>query len=319
MNFLVNKNILIISPEAWTHLSVSKHHYAKVLAENGNRVYFLNPPSNYARIEEDQICKDIFVVDYISLPGVNRLPSFFRNYLNRHKIKSIRNLCNVSFDIVWSFDAFRFQNLKLFNCQFTIYHAVDIHVSNLEGELAQSCDLILAVSQRILDRFESYDKPKKKINHGLASYFFEPQGEAPLAKNTFHIGYVGNLDNWCIDIGTLLTIVSVNPEVNFTFIGPYKDDSVLASSLKSKHNCTLLGRVSAEKLPEYFEQFHFFLMCYNGEEVDVNSNHHKILEYLTTGKPVVMNYTDEFLPKACCSHRWNDCGFNEIESWLDFF
>ena len=37
-----------------------------------------------------------------------------------------------------------------------------------------------------------------------------------------------------------------------------------------------------------------FLMCYKGDEMDVNSNHHKILEFISTGKPCIINYTDEY-------------------------
>lgn len=38
-------------------------------------------------------------------------------------------------------------------------------------------------------------------------------------------------------------------------------------------------------------------MCYDGANKTTNSNHHKILEFLSTGKPVVINYTDEYKDK----------------------
>lgn len=41
-----NKTILIISPEPWGKMMISKHHYALELAKLGNEVYFLNPPNN---------------------------------------------------------------------------------------------------------------------------------------------------------------------------------------------------------------------------------------------------------------------------------
>ncbi len=43
---LDNKVILIISPQAWGKMFLSKHHYAIELAKLGNEVYFLNPPDN---------------------------------------------------------------------------------------------------------------------------------------------------------------------------------------------------------------------------------------------------------------------------------
>ncbi|MFN7491414.1 MAG: glycosyltransferase [Cyclobacteriaceae bacterium] len=297
MQFLKNKKILVISPESWSHIPVSKHHYTKVLAKNGNDVYFLNPPSDKNGVVEDPAHKGVKVVDYVAIPGVNRLPSFLRNWINRYQIRSLEKLCGAHFDVVWSFDAFRFQNLHLFGAQINLYHAVDVHISPLEMELASTAHLIISVSQKILDRYTFAKKVMQKINHGLGAHFFEEVEPIQLPNAPLHVGYVGNLDNWCIDIPTLLEIVDTHPSIHFTFIGPYKQDSVLANALRDKSNCTLIGRVPTEKLPTLFQQFHFFVMVYKGDEVDVNSNHHKILEYLTTGKPVVMNYTDEYNDK----------------------
>ena len=42
---LTNKKILIISPQFWGKMLISKHHYAVELANRGNEVFFLNPPN----------------------------------------------------------------------------------------------------------------------------------------------------------------------------------------------------------------------------------------------------------------------------------
>ncbi len=297
MKFLSQKKILIISPESWSHIPVSKHHYTKVLAQNGNQVFFLNPPSSKNEVVADPVHPSVWVVDYVAIPGVNRLASFLRDLINQYQINKLKKQCNTSFDVVWSFDAFRFQNLNLFGAKVSLYHAVDVHISSLEMELASTANIILSVSQKILDRYLFTNKHMKKINHGLGAHFFQTLPTIELPPFPLHVGYVGNLDNWCIDIPTLLEIVDTHPSTHFTFIGPYKDDSILANALQTKAHCTLVGQVPTEKLPVLFQQFHFFVMCYKGDEVDVNSNHHKILEYLTTGKPVVMNYTDEYNDK----------------------
>ena len=41
-NYFENKTILLISPETWGPVKVSKHHYANYLAK-ANQVYFFNP------------------------------------------------------------------------------------------------------------------------------------------------------------------------------------------------------------------------------------------------------------------------------------
>jgi hypothetical protein len=45
MTVLKNKTILVISPNNWGTMHISKHHYAIELARLGNSVYFLNPPN----------------------------------------------------------------------------------------------------------------------------------------------------------------------------------------------------------------------------------------------------------------------------------
>jgi hypothetical protein len=177
---------------------------------------------------------------------------------------------------------------------------VDVHIAPLEHEVSLSADIILTVSQLIHNRFDTFHKFKTKINHGVASYFFHPSSlngdyfPAIRRRNGLNAGYVGNLENWCIDKGTLLKIVEGNPETDFYFIGPYGENSPLAIALKKLKNCVLLGRVPSQALPDFFQYMDLFLMCYDGADKEVNSNHHKILEFLSTGKPAVINYTDEY-------------------------
>lgn len=297
MGYFVDKKILIISPEPWGHISVSKHHYAMALAKNKNSVYFLNPPAKENKTTTD---KGVTIVDYKTIRGINKLPGVLQDLLNRRLIERIKKLCQAEFDVVWSFDAFRFQNLHLVKTPLRIYHAVDVHIAPLEWKLASSANLILSVSEKIRERFTSFGKMSLKINHGLASYFFEETVEThntnALIKEeqTLKVGYVGNLDNWCIDKETLLQIVKDNSAIHFYFIGPHRSNSALALELRKFNNSILLGRVPSEQLPTIFSQLDLFLMCYKGSEKDVNSNHHKILEFISTGKPSVINYTDEY-------------------------
>lgn len=296
MKHLVNKRILIISPEPWDHIALSKHHYARTLASLNNDVYFLNPPSALYRCSATDNNR-LFVVDYRTIRGINRMPRFVRDRINRKMVKRVKKLCGGGFHVVWSFDAFRFQNLILWQAPIKIYHVVDVHIAPLEDELFSTADLILSVSEMIRNRV--YSKSKiENIGHGLAPYFLASRRSVDgVTSGNLKVGYVGNLDNWCIDAKTLLQIVFENPSTMFYFIGPYKKDSPLAGSLSRFSNTVLIGRVKSEELPGWFEQMDLFLMCYNGADTAVNSNHHKVLEFLSTGKPAVMNYTDEYREK----------------------
>ena len=52
---LHNKTILLISPQSWGTMFLSKHHYAIELARRGNTVYFLNPPLQKNRAQQESI------------------------------------------------------------------------------------------------------------------------------------------------------------------------------------------------------------------------------------------------------------------------
>ncbi len=292
MSFFNDKNILIISTESWDHIPVSKHHYSIELAKNGARVYFLNPPSAKNEIFPQGI-PNLFVLNYKTIKGINRLPSWLRDLLNKRLIKRLKLICNTNFDVVWTFDPNRFQNLSLFQAKVKIYHAVDIHHAKLEFEVANTSDLIISVSDLILSNFNQTKAKRVKINHGVRTHFFN-QTHSEIGQVINTIGYVGNLDNFCIDKEILINIVEANAAIKFNFIGPYRTDSPLATQLKKYSHCHLMGRVPTEDLPTYFSKIDLFLMTYDGANQEVNSNHHKILEFLSTGKPTVINFTDEY-------------------------
>jgi hypothetical protein len=303
MKYFTNKSILIISPEQWDHIPVSKHHYAGTLASNNNTVYFLNPPSHDNTVTQSKQ-ENVRVINYSTFRGINSMPSFARNMLNSILIKKIKGMCGGDFDVVWTFDSFRFQNLNLWNARAKIYHIVDVHISPIESELLATADVILSVSQLIHERTQQKKKCSAKINHGLAPHFLDTiatPDKSPdilIHKNgRMNAAYVGNLDNWCVDRNTLLNIVERNPDVNFHFVGPYQSESPLVRQLLQHKNAAVLGRIASQRLPALFRQMDLFLMCYNGADRVVNSNHHKVLEFLSTGKPVVINYTDEYKDK----------------------
>jgi hypothetical protein len=298
---LVGKRILLISPEYWGINFVSKHHYAIQLAKK-NEVYFLNPPSD--KNDLSSINKNLYVTDYkVHLRGINHFPGIARNLFNKLLIKKIKSICKVeTYDIVWSFDPFRFQNLKIFKSPLSIYHAVDVHDSRLESEIVKSSDIVFANSDLILSRLK--DNPKRyKIGHGLSDHFKTKHFRSVSKNKIITVGYVGNLQLKHIDTSTLSTIVENNPDIEFHFIGPYLPGNLsnktyhnqFINFLKQKKNVTLHGPIPSVDLPKQLAKFDMFIMCYSSDEnKNALSNSHKILEYLSTGKAVVSHFIDEY-------------------------
>ena len=305
-NFFVNKTILIISPEPWGQNHISKHHYASMLSQMGNKVYFLNPPRVKVAYEVVRIANNLFEINYpLSFRGINKLPLFLSFFLQRSIAKKIRSICSI-FDVVWSFDPFRFQNLDVFGAQLKIYHPVDIHSAKREITVAKRANLLFATSNKILERFTDLDTPCYKINHGLSDHFMVSHNKVInfLKDQTkINVGYVGNLNYKYLDKNLLLNIVNQNKNCDFYFIGPYEKSNLsdgnhdikFIENLAGLENSVLLGPKNSLDLPVYLSAFDIFLMCYKGDDnVSQLANPHKLLEYVSTGKPVVTHYIDEY-------------------------
>ncbi len=305
----INKTILIISPEAWGISFVSKHHYAQELAKKGNKVYFLNPPSD--KNELLKISDNLHVINYKNIfRGSNKLPIFLKNIVHKWQIKRIYKLIKLDkIDIIWSFDPFRFQNLNLWQATKKIYHSVDIHATDLEYEIANSADLVLANTDNILTKLKNINRPKYKINHGLAAHFLQEIGdnfELAGRPARIKVGYVGNLFMQAIDKNSCLELIKNNPNIDFYFIGANKSaennlstrqSSDFITELDTQNNVILLGAKPSAELPAIMQNFDLFLFCYQ-DNPPIIDNPHKILEYLSTGKTIVATYIDEYKDKT---------------------
>ena len=310
---LRNKTILIISPESWGDIKLSKHHYSIALSKRENDVYFLNPPNHKIskKIYNNEISKNLRVLNYNQLRGINRLPLFIKNYLYKIIAKRIRRSIKSSIDIVWTFEPFRFQNPSVFDPKIIIYHPTDIHKTGLENELVKVADYIFAPSSKILNQLKCKPEKKKKINHGLAEHFINNIKrnkklfiERP--ENT-NVGMVGNLNYPYLDKPTLIKIIKDNQNIDFYFIGPYKISNISKEEsnvrfqkiLSEFNNFFLVGPKPSNQLPKYMSEFDIFLICYDSDKyTDELANPHKIMEFLSMGKIIVSHYIDEYNDKS---------------------
>src|ERR1700689_1355013 len=113
MHALRNKTILIISPQTWGKMFLSKHHYAIELAKRGNTVYFLNPPSENnipkkksVEIISSAVADDLWIINHtLWFPykiKFHAMPLF--HALMKPQVKKIIKQIPQPIDIIWSFD-----------------------------------------------------------------------------------------------------------------------------------------------------------------------------------------------------------------------
>ena len=300
---LENKHILIISPESYGDVFLSKHHYACELAKN-NKVWYLNAKDNRnqkKKIETNRINENLIVINYYNLfYGFGKLPFFITQLINKYLSKKISRLIG-NIDIVWSFEQAKFFNLKLFNARYAIFHPVDFipFLEQYKLKIAQTSDVIFSVSDEILNEIK-VNKPKHTINHGLSENSSNEIATLPfpLNRQKINIGYVGNVNIPYLDINNVKSAIEQNVACDFHFIGPYSASNLGISMnmnnyfvLKPLKNVFFQGIIEQSKLLNTLKEFDVFFVCYDYQNHPIRlSNSHKLLEYLSTGKAIISNY-----------------------------
>ncbi|ABK45580.1 hypothetical protein Mmc1_3089 [Magnetococcus marinus MC-1] len=303
MRYLTNKTILLLSPQPWAHVKISKHHYAQLLAQH-NRVYFVEPPLDHGPVgitchpipEQENVWQ---VVYRSFFPRRIRfhLPWLYKRLMHL-QIQRINQAIGGTADLVWSFDFNTFPDLRAFGAQQTIFHPVDPMADPASINIGYSADLIFSVSQSILRTFADPRLATKChwINHGLSAPFAQ-LARAPLPRQAGPIraGCFGNFSRPVLQVQALHRMVREHPNVQFHFWGPYDPAAPLIPFLQNQPHVTLHGMVDKPQLAQQAAQMDLFILAYadDGYSYD-RSNAHKLLEYLATGKVVVSSLIETY-------------------------
>ena len=288
------KNILIISPESWDHIKVSKHHYAQTLASKNNSVYFLNPPEkNVDGIECKKVADHLFVLDYQNpYTGIRFLPAGLRRFLNRKLYNKFQNKVQVRFDVVILFENSRFYDLDFLPKDvLSIYFQVDENQNFHPDKAANSADLVIAINDVIRDILTKYRTPVFLLPHGFSGHFsgkaisiYRGEETYKVNKDCIKAYYVGYIDNYYVDADLFVSLVTEVKEIDFVFIGPYSPDGKLYSSIGSHTNVRFIGMFPAQEIPELLDEADVLFFAYHKNFL---SSSHKVMEYLASGKAIV--------------------------------
>jgi hypothetical protein len=294
---LKNKNILLISPEPWNHIFVSKHHYATYLAKKGNKVFYLDPPSNSDRIDKTDF-ENLFSVHYNGfIKGLRFFPQFLQKYLIGKKFEQLQHLCKVQFDIVWSFDNSVFFDFSALPEEvFCISHIVDLNQDFEFKKAAKTADLCLGVCKPVVEKLKLHNNNSFYINHGFNEDNKSDQSvriKLP-GKERVKAFYAGNLNIRYLDWDLVKACVNKFSNVDFVFAGPWMDNDI-KDMLSSKNNFYYLGVLSSSGLSKYYQCSDILLITYKYAEFpDQLSNSHKMMEYLGSGKMILATWTNEY-------------------------
>lgn len=300
---MIAKSFIIVSPQPWNHIAISKHHYAMELANRGHQVLFLNPPATL----------DVpFVVHPTDHPNIRsveyRQPWFYRTrfhwrglydvFMNRH-IQNLVLQTGFHPDVAWCFDFNLFSDLKAFGARQSIFNPVDPLSAPHHTSFAKTADLVLTVSNTIAESIRPVRSDVRVIGHGLSAAFAS-HAQHRLSRldssigSPIRVGYAGNLMRKPLNRAVLKRIVEDHPSIDFHFWGPYNTEHVDTEAgafirfLQACENVRLHGSIPPQQLADEIQSMDAFLLVYGLDEAESDrSNSHKLLEYLSTGKVVV--------------------------------
>lgn len=296
-----SSNIFLISPEPWTHVFVSKHHYAIELAKRGNKVFFLNPPSPGKKVSIATSQYDnVFVVDYsVNVRGQRFMPAPLRRWFDRKIYETIQRQAGVKFDVIWNFENSRFYDLHFAPRDvLKIYHQVDLNQNFHPQVAARTADICFCTTELILSNLKQFNLHSYKVHHGVSENAFiekhQANNEVIDRKKAITALYIGSLDMPYIDLDLAERLAKSFRDVNFFFVGPYKNEGEFFQRMRNYGNCFFKGRVKSEELKKYTMQSDILLVFYKERYHKDQANPHKLMEYLASGKVIVATYTGEF-------------------------
>lgn len=309
---LTGKRILIISPQSWGNMSLSKHHYAIELAKRGNTVYFLNPPGkvNTRRkaaidILPSGVAPDLWLIEHrIWFPyrlKFHAMPLF--HWLMKSHLAGMIKKIGGPVDVIWSFDLGNVYPFRLFSGRpVKIFHPVDEPLNQVAIDSGKGADIIFSVTKEILEKYSAFPAPGHFINHGVAEEFSTKVSAAWEKSLPIHVGLSGNWTRSDIDTACLLRIIREQPAVVFEFWGSYQladsniggnnspDIEKFIRELQHSSNVILHGPIAPAQLAAELHRMDAFLICYDvRKDQSKGTNYHKVMEYLSTGKVIISN------------------------------
>jgi len=292
MDPLKDKSILLVSPEPWEYLFVSKHHYAIELAKRGNRVFFLNPPTGVLRVHPTDY-DNLQVVDYRGFwKGLHRMPKFLRKHNQRQVFQKIEKLIGSGIDLIWSFDNSVFYDFDALPDRVVkISHIVDLNQDFNTERASSSADVCFGVIPQIVSRHLHYNRNTYLIKHAV-SIQFRKHSELLPGQNEFKVLYFGNLGMPHLD-WEVIKKASEFSFIDFIFLGSNQD--CVPSDISHKANVFLKDSVPSDHLMGFMEQSSVLILFYKSEYYADCASPHKLLEYLSSGKPVLTFQIEEYL------------------------
>lgn len=317
---LKNRNIILFSSDDWdSGLKTSKYHIAIRLAKE-NKVLFVNsvgfraPKASSNDIGRmlhkfgmwlggyQKINRNLYVYTPLILPFHNSKVVRHMNHLILVlSIKLMQSRLHLSRPMIWIFAPNMVNMIGYLNETDVIYYCVDKHsahrdvnsvmLEKMEQRLLKKADCVIACSRKLAEEGKKVNSNTYYIPHGVDWELFRKALEKDLkipedisAIQKPIIGFYGFISPDWIDFDLLEHMAVKRPEWSIVLLGKTSLDLKKLISLGNVH---YLGVKKFKDLSGYSKAFDVAIIPFNINELTLNSNPLKLLEYLSSGNPVV--------------------------------
>ncbi|MCB0402463.1 MAG: hypothetical protein KDD41_10295 [Flavobacteriales bacterium] len=296
---LRDKIIAVVSNEPWGDIWYSKHNWAFELSQT-NRVFFLNPAGSWKfsnlfnpELHSEKISDGLEVLTYANRFPLSRF-SMIRKLNEKSTARQLKKRLKLPGKelLFWSFDPYRLVDPKALEATNSLYFITDDFTNELEKELVKNVDCLITVSPVLSAKYPA--KNTLTLAHGISSEEFRADPD-PETQNG--ILYIGNIDHR-IDYQLLIKLILAFPEEQFYFIGKLgsNNNPGFRELFIDKKYPNLIHRppVHFKRLKQHIAGAKVCLAIMQTEVAGNNINHHKLLQYLAQGKPVLSPVFEDY-------------------------
>lgn len=329
--YLVNENILILSPSEWSDNAVSNMHISSRLSLKNNIIYLETIGGRFPKIselgrvfyrllnffglkKENKIQKglnpnNVKIFSPLVIPIFNtKFFDFINKWFLLFQLNSILKKNDFKNIVIWCFSP-RW-DLIIYNLKYKhlIFHCVDaLHTYDKSSKfkdqfykILKKSDLVITPGSLLYEELKNIQPKTIRVPHGCddrysKEFFNKIELENLQMVKKPRAIYVGTLANW-IDYDLLIESVQSNKKVSFIIIGYIHalapKDKV--ERLINLMNVFYLGYKKFEELPSYINACDVCLVPYDQNNLHIKySTPTKFLDYLATGLPIVStNFID---------------------------
>lgn len=318
---IVECDILCISSIDWDFIWQGHQEIMATLAEQGNRVLFVENtgvrsptlhdlPRLWQRVRNwwrgvkgfRQERDNLFVYSPLILPfPYSRCARWINRGLLLRALRRWMRATGFHRPIIWTFlpTPLARDLIRELDHELTLYYCIDDlasssrmarRITRNEAHIFREVDLVFVTSEKLRDRATRFTKRVYLFPFGVNYRRFEQvrRGSQDVPKDLLGllrpvVGYVGGIHRW-IDQELLAEVAGRMPEASFALVGPIQTN---VSRLARCPNVHLLGAKSHEQMPRYIKNFDVGIVPYLLSEYTANVYPTKLNEYLAMGIPVV--------------------------------